>query len=246
MPKNLGLYNENLSVPRKQDIDKLSQIKQDKITGTRGQIVGFNDSGEPVAQPPYKIIDFGTQTSGQTFTISTEQMNEMLSDYPPDVQVEIKGTTITLRRYDKVETVAYYSNVMYSQGVKYFVSMQAMGAQATITSVEEIQIPIPNGEVDKGKILVANESSRFDLTELSAEKVSYNNTTSGLTATDVQKAIDEVVTKLPADVLPIEKGGTGVNSMVGTDYSTNRPRGIVLQATEPTSIPNGCIVGVYE
>lgn len=46
--------------------------------------------------------------------------------------------------------------------------------------------------------------------------------------------------------LPIANGGTGVSSMVGTDYTTNRPRGIVLQSSTPTSVSNGCIVGVYE
>lgn len=46
--------------------------------------------------------------------------------------------------------------------------------------------------------------------------------------------------------LPIARGGTGVSTMTGTDYGTYRPRGIVLQATEPDSVPNGCIVGVYE
>lgn len=31
-----------------------------------------------------------------------------------------------------------------------------------------------------------------------------------------------------------------------TDYTTNRVRGISLQTSAPSSIPNGCIVGVYE
>lgn len=47
-------------------------------------------------------------------------------------------------------------------------------------------------------------------------------------------------------VVSIENGGTGVSSMEGTDYSTNRPRGIVLKSTVPETVPNGCIVGVYE
>lgn len=47
-------------------------------------------------------------------------------------------------------------------------------------------------------------------------------------------------------IFPIARGGTGVSNMVGTDYSTNRPRGIVLQSSTPSSVSNGCIVGVYE
>lgn len=48
------------------------------------------------------------------------------------------------------------------------------------------------------------------------------------------------------DILTISQGGTGVSSMQGTDYSVNRPRGFVLQSSEPSSVPNGCLVGVYE
>lgn len=49
--------------------------------------------------------------------------------------------------------------------------------------------------------------------------------------------VRQVRTQIPA---------TSVVNLEGTDYTTNRVRGISLQATEPDSIPNGCIVGVYE
>ena len=49
-----------------------------------------------------------------------------------------------------------------------------------------------------------------------------------------------------AGTLPIARGGTGVSAMSGTDYSTNRPRGIILQSPEPGTVANGCLVGVYE
>lgn len=51
---------------------------------------------------------------------------------------------------------------------------------------------------------------------------------------------------ITSGTLPISRGGTGVSNMTGTDYTTNRPRGIVLQSSTPSSVPNGCIVGVYE
>lgn len=51
---------------------------------------------------------------------------------------------------------------------------------------------------------------------------------------------------ITSGTLPISRGGTGVSSMTGTDYTTSRPRGIALQSSVPSSIPNGCIVGVYE
>lgn len=47
-------------------------------------------------------------------------------------------------------------------------------------------------------------------------------------------------------ILSVTRGGTGVGNMVGTDYTTNRVRGMSFQASTPASIPNGCSVGVYE
>lgn len=109
------------------------------------------------------IIDVGQQTSGRPFSITAEQMQALLSDPAPEVHVSMSGMVITLRRYDMTSNVAYYSNVMYSQGVKHFISMQAMGTSATITDAEEIQIPTPSGAGDKDKILQANANGGFDL-----------------------------------------------------------------------------------
>ena len=39
--------------------------------------------------------------------------------------------------------------------------------------------------------------------------------------------------------------GSGA-SLTGTDYTVNRPRGMAFQSSTPSSIPNGCSVGVYE
>lgn len=53
------------------------------------------------------------------------------------------------------------------------------------------------------------------------------------------------VTPGVAGILGVENGGTGVTSMTGTDYTTARPRGIILQSSAPTSVANGVLVGVY-
>lgn len=42
-----------------------------------------------------------------------------------------------------------------------------------------------------------------------------------------------------------EIGQTDVSVFANPDYNTNRVRGIALQTATPSSIPNGCIVGVY-
>lgn len=46
-------------------------------------------------------------------------------------------------------------------------------------------------------------------------------------------------------VLREQYGGTGRAVLEGTDYSTSRVRGISLYSGTPTSVKNGCIVGVY-
>lgn len=51
---------------------------------------------------------------------------------------------------------------------------------------------------------------------------------------------------ITSGTLPVARGGTGVANLVGTDYSTNRVRGMVLQTSTPGTVPNGCLVGVYE
>lgn len=52
--------------------------------------------------------------------------------------------------------------------------------------------------------------------------------------------------KITSGTFSIARGGTGVSSMTGTDYTTNRPRGIILKSSEPSTVANGCLVGVYE
>lgn len=78
--------------------------------------------------------------------------------------------------------------------------------------------------------------------DITADLVEFDGSGTDISAANVQAAIKEV----HAEIQPISKGGTGVTSMTGSDYSTYRPRGIILQETEPTSVPDGCIVGVYE
>lgn len=47
-------------------------------------------------------------------------------------------------------------------------------------------------------------------------------------------------------VLPAANGGTGFSTLVNTAYGTSRLRGITLNASVPSSVPNGCIALVYD
>ena len=48
MPKNLGLYNDNLSVPRKQDVDAV----QEQVNNLSDSIGGFVVAQDPSSVPP--------------------------------------------------------------------------------------------------------------------------------------------------------------------------------------------------
>lgn len=45
--------------------------------------------------------------------------------------------------------------------------------------------------------------------------------------------------------LPVTGGGTGYTSLIGTDYTTQRVRGIAFSSSVPTAVSNGQIVLVY-
>ncbi|SCJ79452.1 Uncharacterised protein [uncultured Flavonifractor sp.] len=50
---------------------------------------------------------------------------------------------------------------------------------------------------------------------------------------------------ITSGTLPVSRGGTGVNSLTGTDYGTYRVRGIAISDTIPSSMSNGQICLVY-
>lgn len=67
MPKNLGLYNDNLSVPRKQDVDAV----QEQVNNLSDSIGGF-----VTAQDPVGVVDTVPPTFGgytiDAFTLKSE------------------------------------------------------------------------------------------------------------------------------------------------------------------------------
>lgn len=74
MPQNLGLYNENLSVPRKQDVDAV-QEQVNNLSETIGDFV--------TAQDPSGIVDTVPPTFGgytvQDFVLKSEVVNNLTS-----------------------------------------------------------------------------------------------------------------------------------------------------------------------
>ena len=53
------------------------------------------------------------------------------------------------------------------------------------------------------------------------------------------------VTPGVAGTLPVTHGGTGLTGLENTSYTTNRLRGITLNSSVPSTVPNGCVALVY-
>lgn len=120
--------------------------------------------------PSQVIVDLGTQTSGQEFTITSEQSEQLLADVAPVVHATVNGYKIELYRFDKVDNSAYYTNVLYYENKKYFMSLVVQGTKATIKSLDEPTMPVPRQE-DAGKVPVANTNDGFDLKQLTASDI---------------------------------------------------------------------------
>lgn len=94
------------------------------------------------------------------------------------------------------------------------------------------------------RILVEGDASKNaeTATKLATARTVRTNLSSTSTASfDGSANITPGVT----GTLPVANGGTGNTSLTDTNYTTNKYRGISMQTSTPSSIPNGCIVLVY-
>ena len=106
---------------------------------------------------------------------------------------------------------------------------------------------IPTPDVS-GQINIHNVASdaHMDIRTSISGKAAANHTHTPASIGAAASSHNHSASQITSGTLPVARGGTGVASLTGTDYTTSRVRGIALQTSVPTSIPNGCIVGVYE
>lgn len=88
------------------------------------------------------------------------------------------------------------------------------------------------------------------ITNLAADDVSYDNTGSGMTATDVQNAIDELAgrqTVLPVEILSIQETSATTGSIASQNTATmNITFNAVTDATDYYIIPVNCNYGSFQ
>ena len=122
---------------------------------------------------------------------------------------------------------------------------QVLTKTASGTAWDDVPSDLPSGGTD-GQILTKTADGVAWEDAPEGGVTSFNSRTGAITPQAGDYTADMVGALSKSDVLSISNGGTGVSNMTGTDYTTSRPRGIVLQNTEPDTVPNGCLVGVYE
>lgn len=96
-------------------------------------------------------------------------------------------------------------------------------------------------------------ASKSGMPDVSGANIKGANGPAGTNGTDGKNAtingVNALTVQAENGISGSQSGGTFTISgkgVAGTDYTANRVRGISLQTSVPTSIPNGCIVGVYE
>lgn len=157
------------------------------------------------------VIDFGTQTAGQAFTITAEQMSALQADFPPVVSVTIGGSKITLNRFDNSGGVVYYSNSIVGEKYVRKITLKASGTSATITETESAIVPVPQGASDKGKTIIANDAGGYDLAQA-------GSTSEGLPVNDVRLLKVRAGGGVnPGDVVNVENGEVFVDATSQTN-----------------------------
>lgn len=196
------------------------------------------------------IIDLGEQQVGQSFTITSEQYNQFISDNPPLVRVKISNvfnsfvyTFLMVRTAlrgayvyygggyidDVVNNAGTYVTGLNITSTSAIFEINAVGegtvveanpstpATDTLTSlqVDNTVYSIPQGSSGPTDIITEEEYADMlsqgtvspdtiyyiegtsdNTLSVTAATTSYDNTSSGLTATNVQSAIDELVTEV--------------------------------------------------
>ena len=187
-----------------------------------------------------RVVDLGiVSASGNSIFLSGEQINQIFSDEtPPTLILKIGGSSgpslslVPSHYFKDSQRCTFYSTVPYSSG-----SNGNSGFRAACFNIYD-------GVLYQGTtgFTITDSSAEFTIpVQLPADP------TQPLEASTKQYVDNAKVDLSKAKgTLSIANGGTGVTSMTGTDYGVNRPRGIVLQSSTPSSVPNGCIVGVYE
>lgn len=211
--------------------------------GTTGQVLTKTETGEEWADAPSGLPDGGTE--GQVIKKTADGAEWDNADWLP-----LSGGTMSGDINMADPTSDYYPSIT-ANGIKNNTSPWIRWSVGD-PGKHNLRIGTDGGymrfdpEPDGGACLLTI-SAPYGLS-MSGDKIRNLGDPTEPQGAATKQYVDNAKVDLSKakGTLSIANGGTGVTSMTGTDYSVNRPRGIVLQSSTPSSVPNGCIVGVYE
>ena len=208
----------------------LANTKQDKLTGAEGQVVGFDESGNAVAQEAPSGLPTGG-TPGQML-YHGENGPEWGDKPVMYVNVTIDSSSSTGFTADKTSEEIYQA---FQNGyVVLAVLPEAENKVVPLNSAIEIEqgsyvlIFMSFTELRELIIQIINYSDNGDavtvsFTKLGANGIAFTPGATGLTAKNVQDAIEEVNTKATRTAIPISIPTTGWTDNKQTFTATGIP-----------------------
>ncbi len=229
--------------------------------GVAGGVATLDDGGQvPSAQLP--AMDYDAQGSAaQALSDAKQYTDAQIATIPtPDVsgQIDTHNSDATAHTDIRASIPAVSDWALADSKPTYTAAevgadAQGSAAQAlddakqyTDAQVAEIPTPDVSGQINTHN---SNAAAHADIRALipavsdwaqADSKPTYTATEVGAAATTHYHSASSIT----SGTLAITRGGTGVTSMTGTDYTTNRPRGMTIQSSKPSSIVNGSLVAV--
>lgn len=260
MPKNLGLYNDSLSVPRKKDIDELANTVDEIGNSLEGYVlktgdsmsgtltVGSKDTGEITLDPEGGVIHteklyVATRPSTTPNLFATFLSTGQVGGRVPS---QVKSD-IGLGNVDNVQQYSVSNPPPYP-----VTSVNGQTGDVTVTA------DIPDNLVKYTAVSDIQSVDGLNADTLEGHNAAYFATASGLSATNTQVATNTNnistltsglstangnITTLQNDKVD-KSGGTMTGALVAqnnTDYATAQVRNVIISTADPSGGDNGML-----
>lgn len=260
MPKNLGTYNDTLSVPRKMDIDGLAKrvdTNEDNIAMAESDIEALQtDVGTlqtDVGQVKTALSSKQETITGAASTITDKNLiasRALVSD--ASGKVAVSNITATELGYLDGITSNIQTQLNEKLGTAPVTSVNGQTGDVTIT------IDLPEGLVKYEALSDVQSVDKLNADTLEGHSASYFATATGLSAMDTKvTANTNNITTLSTDLSTangnittlqngkVDKaGGTMTGALIAqnnTNYTTAQVRNVIISTAGPSGGSNGML-----
>lgn len=180
--------------------------KQDKLAGAEGQVIGFDADGNAVATEIESANRFFIMIDPSWFTMTNTPIWSMSSS-----QFESTGYTYLMSFDDETSEKTFNKYISeihfdFSNGVYEFIFKESPDEHIAINV---ICIPLNDSYASTFQLISGSST---------ADMIAYDNASSGLTATNVQEAIDKVASSSSALVVTFSIIGSTTDAWTGIIY----------------------------